>query len=203
MSEWNVNQCPVCGVWYTTEHTCQNATETRHTPDTQDLRVVQGATPTPRKSKSKQQSQKVEVDGYTFDSTTEYTRYILLTQAQRRGIVSGLQVHPKITLHRPTLLDNSLYPDPVRLSAITYTADYSYTWRGCRVVEDVKAYAKNKSKPLVAQSARLRHKLLMFANQEIAFVVTTEHHNLWRMWHKPSKAFDCVVQKALLEEIAA
>lgn len=76
---------------------------------------------------SKYRSQRVQADGYTFDSEAEYARYCVLKLAEREGEISDLEVHPKFDLH---CLGGQ--------RICRYEADFVYIEDGQRVVEDVK-----------------------------------------------------------------
>ena len=76
---------------------------------------------------SKYGNRKVVIDGHTFDSVREGTRYGELKLMERAGLIQCLEVHPKYTL--------SVGPNKVG----TYTADFRYLEGDKRVVEDVKS----------------------------------------------------------------
>ena len=77
-------------------------------------------------------ARKAKVDGHTFDSQAEASRYAELRMLEQAGRISGLVVHPKFDLHSR---------DGAKIGK--YIADFSYRCpeRGCQVVEDVKSKA--------------------------------------------------------------
>lgn len=93
----------------------------------------QPQTETPKRSKYG--NTKLVVDGYTFDSKAEATRYGELLQLERAGRITHLEVHPKFAL-LPALKWNGK-----TLRARHYVADFSYREverPGRDIVEDVK-----------------------------------------------------------------
>lgn len=122
----------------------------------------------PMPSAAKQKGNKVECDGYTFDSQGEYRRYQHLLLTVRMGIILRFAVHPKWEL-LPKLILPKHFAKRVQ-SAISYEADFSYFYEGVFIVEDYKAsYGKSKrndakgitGKPIVTEASRLRHKLVI------------------------------------------
>lgn len=82
------------------------------------------------KKPAKYKNKRVKVDGYSFDSIAEATRYSALKHMMRGGYeIDNLKVHPAYELH-----------DCTGAVVGKYVADFSY-WckrRGCEIVEDVK-----------------------------------------------------------------
>lgn len=78
---------------------------------------------------------KTTVDGIEFGSKKEANRYAQLRLFERGGLISGLELQPvfPITIDgRPVMMRNG--------QAARYTADFAYTEKGKRVVEEVKGY---------------------------------------------------------------
>jgi hypothetical protein len=75
------------------------------------------------------------VNGIEFRSTLEANVYQLLRLWEQAGVIQTLQVQPLFILQpkRRPLIGNAM-------RAITYTADFSYTRKGRRVVIDAKGY---------------------------------------------------------------
>lgn len=95
-------------------------------------------------SRSKYKNQKVELDGYKFDSRAEARRYVTLREMLRTGEILDLEVHPSYRLEVNGVLIGK------------YTADFRYndpeTYK--ETVEDVK------SSPTLTTDYRLRKKLM-------------------------------------------
>ena len=110
---------------------------------------------------SKYRNEKVEYDGMRFDSKRERDRYIVLKDAERKGIISDLVCQPKFTL-----LPAQYHEETVQLKtkvktvrkcdflATTYTGDFQYTKDGNVVVEDVKG--------MVTPEYKLKEKMMLF-----------------------------------------
>ena len=73
-------------------------------------------------------NQKCEMDGHTFDSKSEWSRYMTLKAMQESGLIAGLRVHPDFPLNAPN-------------GALVgrYIADFSFMQDGKLVVEDCKS----------------------------------------------------------------
>lgn len=82
-------------------------------------------------------AQKVEADGYTFDSKREYQRYRELKLMQAAGEIACLEVHPRFELANAVVVDGR------KKRALRYTADFQYIVRepdySRHVIEDVKS----------------------------------------------------------------
>lgn len=79
---------------------------------------------------------KVEADGYTFDSGAEYRHYRSLLLRVSAGDITHLKIHPPFVII-PAFKDR----DGKRVQQTVYEADFSYrevTSPGTLVVEDVK-----------------------------------------------------------------
>lgn len=81
---------------------------------------------------NKYRNNKVTVDGIKFDSVLESQRYLVLKDAQKKGIIQNLELQKKYTLcaKRAGLYRNE--------RARYYIADFAYTRDGILTVEDVK-----------------------------------------------------------------
>ena len=87
--------------------------------------------------RSKYGSEKVTVDGQTFDSTAEYRRYCELCLMAQAGEISDLQRQVRYEL-TPVQRDED---GNIIERACYYVADFVYTdAQGCTVVEDVKGF---------------------------------------------------------------
>lgn len=81
--------------------------------------------------RNKFNSKKTTVDGHTFDSQIEATRYLQLKYLQMAGEIRELQLQPKI----PLMVNGKKIG--------TYIGDFKYirVSDGVRVIEDVKSKA--------------------------------------------------------------
>lgn len=98
---------------------------------------------------SKYRNKKVIIDNIEFDSKREGNRYLVLKDAQERGIISNLILQPKFELIpaiREEYIKHLKTKDKVDTRtvqlAICYKADFSYEKDGETIVEDVKASPK-------------------------------------------------------------
>ena len=116
------------------------------------------------KKDNKYKNEKVEFDGIKFDSKRERDRYMVLKDAERRGVISELKCQPIFELMP------AIYHDEVKhlktkdkiikrcdQLAITYRGDFQYMKDGNLVVEDCKI-----SKYLIPKEYVLKEKM-MFA----------------------------------------
>lgn len=118
-----------------------------------------------RKKGNKYNNTKVVYDGHTFDSKKEKDRYVVLKDAQERGVISFLELQPKFVLipavtetytkHLKTKTKECVRT--VQL-AITYTADYKYIKDGVIVIEDVKSSPKMLDKAFLIKEKIFRWK---------------------------------------------
>ncbi len=85
-----------------------------------------------------QKDERITASGTTlrFDSRKEARRFDELSALQRVGSISGLKLQPQFTLQEAYTT-----PEGVRVRAIRYQADFSYSRDGKAVVEDVKSDA--------------------------------------------------------------
>lgn len=93
-------------------------------------------------------TKKVEFEGITFDSTPEVDRYRILREAQKRGLISDLQLQKIFTLiPRQTeavevkLKTKTKIVERFCEHPVTYAADFVYIKDGKEVVEDIKGFA--------------------------------------------------------------
>ena len=100
------------------------------------------------KKGNKYKNEKVEFDGIKFDSKRERDRYMVLKDAERRGVISELKCQPKFTLipaqyheEAKQLKTKVKMVKKCDFLAITYTGDFQYVKDGKVVVEDVKGSA--------------------------------------------------------------
>lgn len=99
-----------------------------------------------REKGKKYNNTKVEFDNIKFDSKREMKRYLVLKEAQDKGIITDLELQPKYELIpaiREEYIKHLKTKDKVETRtvqlAITYTADFRYKKDDITVVEDVKA----------------------------------------------------------------
>lgn len=107
---------------------------------------------------------KVSADGYVFDSKKEHRVYELLKDMERRGVICGLEIHPKWELipkitekYVKHLKTKDKECERVVQLPITYTADFAFDWRGARIVADVKPSAKLLPKEYVLKEKMMRY----------------------------------------------
>lgn len=101
-----------------------------------------------RVTKNKYGNKRVTICGIEFDSKKEGQRYLVLREAQEKGIISDLELQPQYELipkvtetyvkHLKT--KDKVCERMVQLP-ITYKGDFRYVKDGVTVVEDVKASA--------------------------------------------------------------
>lgn len=100
---------------------------------------------------SKYRNKKVKVEGMVFDSKREYDRWLVLKEAEAKGLITGLQRQVKFVLIPAVTEDYVVHlktKDKIKTRtlqlAITYTADACYYKNGEYVVEDCKISPKVK-----------------------------------------------------------
>ena len=83
-------------------------------------------------------------DGYSFDSQKELDRYLVLKARLAAGQIKDLEIHPKFVLLEGFECQGKRY------APVTFNPDFRYfdLELGKRVVEDVKARFKYKTKKL-------------------------------------------------------
>lgn len=84
--------------------------------------------PAPQKKTPRYLNQKCEMDDYTFDSKSEWSRYMTLKAMQEGQLIAGLRVHPEYALNAP---NGALVGK--------YIADFDYQQDGRLIVEDCKS----------------------------------------------------------------
>lgn len=85
------------------------------------------------RSTSKYHSQKVVIDGITFDSKKEGQRYSQLKMLEKAGLISDLRLQVPFELAPPVMIKGRRKP-PLR-----YFADFRYIEDGQTVIEDCKS----------------------------------------------------------------
>ena len=128
------------------------------------------------KKGNKYKNEKVEFDGIKFDSKRERDRYMVLKDAERRGLISKLKCQPKFTLipaqyheEAKQLKTKVKMVKKCDFLAITYTGDFQYVKDGKVVVEDVKG--------MVTPEYKLKEKMMAYF-----------HHIIIRRIKKPNEA---------------
>ena len=128
------------------------------------------------KKGNKYKNEKVEFDGIKFDSKRERDRYMVLKDAERRGVISELKCQPKFTLipaqyheEAKQLKTKVKMVKKCDFLAITYTGDFQYVKDGKVVVEDVKG--------MVTPEYKLKEKMMAYS-----------HHIIIRRIKKPNEA---------------
>ena len=128
------------------------------------------------KKGNKYKNEKVEFDGIKFDSKRERDRYMVLKDAERRGVISELKCQPKFTLipaqyheEAKQLKTKVKMVKKCDFLAITYTGDFQYVKDGNVVVEDVKG--------MVTPEYKLKEKMMAYF-----------HHIIIRRKKKPNEA---------------
>lgn len=83
---------------------------------------------------SKYGAKKVQVDGITFDSKKEASRYQVLKLMEQAGAIQNLELQKRFELIPSFKVDGKT------IRGITYKADFCYYENGQYIVEDVKGY---------------------------------------------------------------
>lgn len=109
-----------------------------------------------REKGKKYNNTKVEYDGIKFDSKKEMQRYIVLKDAENKGIISNLELQVKYELIpavREEYVEHLKTKDKIKTRTlqlpITYTCDFQYSKDGTLIIEDVKASPKMLPKEFV------------------------------------------------------
>lgn len=117
-----------------------------------------------KQGKAKYGNKKVEYNGLRFDSKKEMKRYIVLKDAEQKGVISDLQTQVKYELVpavKEEYIEHLKTKDKIKTRTlqlpISYTCDFQYVKNGEIIIEDVKASPKMLPKEFV-----LKEKL-MFA----------------------------------------
>lgn len=117
-------------------------------------------------NKTKYHNKKVVIDGITFDSTKEGKRYLVLKDAESKGLISELTLQPRWELlpaKKEQYIEHKKTKDVVKertiLQPMRYTADFSYIKDGKFVVEDVKGspYTLSRDVPLRLKMMKYFH----------------------------------------------
>ena len=99
----------------------------------------------------KYRNRKTVVDGITFDSAKEATRYQELKMLQKAGVIHGLKMQvpyeiipeqrePSKEVYSKGAKKGQPKPGKIMERKVEYIADFVYTEDGQTVVEDVKGY---------------------------------------------------------------
>lgn len=90
-------------------------------------------------------NKKCTFGGISFDSEREMKRYLVLKDAEGKGLISGLEVHRKYELipaikevQTVQLKTKTKEVERTVQQAITYTCDFVYVKDGKDVIEDIK-----------------------------------------------------------------
>lgn len=81
----------------------------------------------------RQTAKKVTIDGITFPSKLEAARYVTLTSLVEEEVITDLRLQVKFMLQ-----ESFSYKDQ-KIRAMSYTADFVYTYEGKQYVEDTKS----------------------------------------------------------------
>lgn len=117
-----------------------------------------------QKKCGKYKNHKIEFNGIKFDSKKEMQRYILLKEAEDKGVIQDLKLQVRFELIpaiKEEYVEHLKTKDKIKTRTvqlpITYTCDFQYYKNGELVVEDVKA-----SKSMLPKEFVLKEKM-MFA----------------------------------------
>ena len=116
------------------------------------------------KKRPKYGNKKVEYQGKLFDSKREMQRYIVLKEAEEKGLISDLRTQitfeliPAITEeYVEHLKTKDKIKTRVLQRAVTYKADFVYVKNGEEIVEDVKV-----AKGLIPKEFVLKEKIFFW-----------------------------------------
>jgi hypothetical protein len=109
--------------------------------------------------RSKYGARKSIVDGITFDSQAEATRYTFLRHMQRMGTIGGLQLQVRYRLMAGDTVLKITSPTYPKGRAVTYVADFVYTENGKTIIEDVKGMQTPVYKLKKAIMAAMGHEI--------------------------------------------
>lgn len=96
-------------------------------------------------------AKKITIDGKTFDSKKEASRYSELKLLEKAGQIADLDTQVTFCLIPKQVDDNGRVVE----RTCTYKADFVYTENGKRVVEDVKGYKRSNAYQLFAIKRKL------------------------------------------------
>lgn len=99
------------------------------------------------------------VDGVTFQSKKEASRYIELKLLAQAGEIVDLELQPKFVLQ-----EGFRNGQGKKIRDITWTGDFKYFEDGEEIVEDVKG--------VLTQATGIRHKLFMFKYPQYVLRIT-------------------------------
>lgn len=118
------------------------------------------------KKTNKYGNKKVEYDGIVFDSKKEKDRYVVLKDAETKGVIKNLKTQVKFELipaireqYIKQLKTKEKTEERTVQKAITYTCDFQYEKDGVKIVEDVKASPKTAA---LDKAFLLKEKLFRF-----------------------------------------
>lgn len=165
--------CPHCNAWLDSDyvpHTVNITPKTNiseYDPETNNLVPVKTG-------------RRWQYDGYVFDSKPELARYKdCLRLLHQAGTIQDLIIHPKDVLMVGIRPDKNIFRDkPKKIQDITYSADYSYTYQGITIIEDVKGTyksGKKKGKPIITPASRLRHRMLQILRPDVVFDIVCDY----------------------------
>lgn len=116
------------------------------------------------KKRPKYGNKKVEYQGKLFDSKREMQRYVVLKEAEEKGLISDLRTRitfeliPAITEeYVEHLKTKDKIKTRVLQRAVTYKADFVYIKDGEEIIEDVKI-----SKALIPKEFALKEKIFFW-----------------------------------------
>lgn len=116
------------------------------------------------KKRPKYGNKKVEYQGKLFDSKREMQRYVVLKEAEEKGLISDLRTQitfeliPAITEeYVEHLKTKDKIKTRVLQRAVTYKADFVYIKDGEEIIEDVKI-----SKALIPKEFALKEKIFFW-----------------------------------------
>mgnify|MGYP003467547288 FL=1 len=116
------------------------------------------------KKRPKYGNKKVEYQGQLFDSKREMQRYVVLKEAEEKGLISDLRTQvtfeliPAITEeYVEHLKTKDKIKTRVLQRAVTYKADFVYIKDGEEIIEDVKI-----SKALIPKEFALKEKIFFW-----------------------------------------
>lgn len=102
-----------------------------------------------REKGKKYNNTKVEYEGIKFDSKKEMQRYLVLKDAEDKGIISDLKLQVRFELIpavKEEYLEHLKTKDKIKTRTlqlpITYTCDFQYIKDGETIIEDIKASPK-------------------------------------------------------------
>lgn len=109
---------------------------------------------------NKYRAKKTVIDGITFDSKGEASRYTELKLLEKAGVISDLELQPEFVLQ-----DRFTDFSGAKQRAIKYRADFKYIEGDAEIVEDFKG----------KQTAEFKLKKKMFLKRypEFVFRITT------------------------------